>query len=218
MHLRRLFALSLLSCAATVAHAQTTTIDFSTLLPYANYDPLPQTFGDHSNLDVTNTTRGGFGNTGAVCPNISLWGPGYSTLAGAGFACGNGQYGELFFKPGAGKQVTLDQFYVGAYHPDLTMHIKVFDTGWNEMFTFTGVINATQLIAPNVTSSEGLFLQWGSEWNTGLNLVQTTVSDDQNDTPPTTVTPEPASLVLVASGFGVIAMVRRRKRGVAIES
>lgn len=221
MFLKKIAALAVLTCAAGTLGAQTTTMDFSSLTPYNNYDPLPQTFGDHANLDVSNRTRSLFGNSATVCNNVGLWNPGYSALAGAAFACGNGGVGELYFQPGAGKQVTLTSLYVGSYPstngvgPARAMTVLVFDNGWNQIFNFTGSITSNQLISPNVTSSQGLYLQWGTDWDTGVNLVTTTVSDVAGPSgPPVTTAPEPASFVLVASGLGLVAMFRRRRGAV----
>lgn len=221
MRFRTLTALTMLSCAATTLGAQTTTMDFSSLQPYNNYDPLPQTFGDHANLNVSNRTLTGFGNQPlASCSGVGLWNPGYSALSGAAFACGNGGVGELFFQPGAGKNVTLASLYVGSYPstngvgPSRPMTVSVFDTGWNQLFTFSGNITVNQLITPNVTSASGLYLQWGTDWNTGVNLIETTVMDIPGGPvdPPITTAPEPASIVLMASGLGAVALMRRRRK------
>lgn len=214
MLFRRLIGVTLLSCAATAAGAQTTTMDFSTLQPYNNYDPLPQSFGDHANLNVTNRTRTGFGNSSELCSYVDLWGPGYSALTAAAFACGNGNVGELFFQPTAGRTVTLNNLFLGSYPstngigPAQAMTVKVFDTGWNEIFNFAGNVSSSLQIAPGVSSSQGLYLQWGTNWNTGVNLVNTTVA---SVTVPPVVTPEPASIALVAAGLGLIAFVKRRE-------
>lgn len=219
MRFRTLAALTLLTSAATAAGAQTTTLDFSTLQPYSNYAALDQNYGDHANLDVSNRTRLAFGNQAISCNNVDLWGPGYSALNAAVFACFNGGVGELFFKPGVGKQVTLSQLYLGSYSsfngvgPSRSLTVNVYDAAWNPLYSYTGNITSSQLITPNVTSASGLYLQWGTDWNAGLDLIETTVADISGPTnPPTTTAPEPASIVLVAAGLGAVAMMRRRRK------
>lgn len=216
MRFRTLAGFALLGGSTTALGAQTTTMDFSTLQPYSNYAPLPQSYGDHANLDVTSTTRTGFGNQAVSCNYVDLWGTGYSALNAAAFACYNGGVGELYFQPGAGKTVTLSQLYLGSYAsingvgPSRAMQVTIFDAAWNTLFNFSGNITANQVLTPYVSSSSGLYLQWGTDWNTGVDLIETTVGDIPV-VPPTTTAPEPASFVLVASGLGIVALMRRRR-------
>lgn len=216
MFSRKLALLALLSCAASTLGAQTTTMDFSVLQPFNNYDPAPQSFGDHANLDVTNRSRATFGNSASACPYVEMWGVGYSSLTSSAFSCGNGLVGELYFQPGAGKMVTLSSLYLGSYPstngvgPARAMTVMVYDAGWNQLFNFTGSITASQQITPNISSAQGLYLQWGTDWDTGVNLIQTTV-DDVIGTPPTTTAPEPATFVLVGAGLALTTIARRRR-------
>ncbi len=216
MFSRLTLGLAIACVCASTSVAQTTTMDFSSLKPYANYDPAPQTFGDHANLNVTGKTRTAFGNGAQICDYIEMWNDGYSALSGAGFACQNGRVGELYFQPTAGHSVLLNSLFVGSYSsvngvgPVRPMTVKVFDIAWNELFTFAGDITTSLQINPGVSSTQGLYLQWGTDYNTGVNLITTTVS---NQTPPPVVTPEPASFVLVGAGIGFIGMLRRRRQG-----
>lgn len=191
-----------------LASAQTTTVDVRAQAPYNDYAAMSQTLWDHANLDVTNSTRSAFGNTAQPCANALLWNAGYSTLPGAAFACANGYVGELFFQPGVGQQVFLSSLDLGSYFngPIRSYTVNVFDASWAPIYTSTGTVSSTLTLNPNVTSSTGLYLQWGTDWDVGVNNITTTVSGN------VVATPEPASVVLLATGLlGVVGFARRRR-------
>ncbi len=213
MNWRPLAVLSLLAVTAAAARAQTTVMDFSSLQPYANYDAAPQTFGDRLNLNVSNQTRDGFGNTASFCGHIEMWGSGYSSLSAAGFACQSGKIGEFFFEPLNGNSVTLNSLSLGSYFagangvgPQRAMSVRVFDTNWSELYSFDGNVTTTQQLLPAVSSNTGLYLQWGTDWNTGVNLISTTVGNQQVQVP------EPSSLLLISAGLGLLGMSASRRR------
>jgi PEP-CTERM motif len=208
----RVAALIAVALTPAVSSAQVTTIDFSTH-PGPDYTPIAQTFGDHANLNVSNQTRVGFGNAATLCTNVDKWNAGYSSLPAVAFACANGYVGELFFSPTAGNQVFLQSLQLGSYPstngagPTRTANVQVFDTDWTSLYTFTGPVNSTVSISPNVGSTTGLYLQWGTDWDVGVNYITTNVTATE-----VTATPEPASLVLFATGMGALALVRRKRR------
>ncbi len=213
MNWRPLAVLCLLVAVAPSASAQTTVMDFSSLQPYTNYDPAPQSFGDHLNLNVSNQTRTGFGDASTLCGSIEMWGAGYSSLSSAGFACTDGNVGEFFFEPLNGNSVTLNSLSIGSYlastngvGPSRAMSVRVFDSNWSELYSFSGNVTTTQQLLPAVSSSTGLYLQWGTSWNTGVNLISTTVGSNQAPVP------EPSSVLLLSAGLGLIGMSAARRR------
>lgn len=191
-----------------IASAQTTTVDVRAQGPYADYAAMSQTLWDHTNLNVSNRTRIAFGNVATSSANACLWNSGYSTLAGVAFACTNGHVGEVFFQPGAGQQVFLSSLQFGSYPngPARTYNLNVFDASWAPLYSSTGIVSSTLTLNPNVSSNTGLYVQWGTDWNTGVNNITTTVSAD------VVATPEPASIVLLATGMlGIVGFARRRR-------
>ena len=132
-------------------------------------------------------------------------------MAAVTYGCQNGSVGEIFFQPLNGNSVFLQSLDIGSYPssngvgPSRTYNVNVYDTGWNLLYGNAGTVAATVNFAPNVSSASGLYLQWGTDWDTGLNNITTNVTS-------VTATPEPASVLLMATGFIGIAGVARRRR------
>lgn len=204
-------ALSLSPLAS--ASAQTTTMDFTGLGP-ADYASVPASYGSHANLTVTNRVRNAFGN-GPVnpCSGVLFWSTGYSGLVGNAFPCTNGGVGEFQFVPVVGATVTLQSLDLGSYlaangiGPTRSYDVRVYDLSWNPLFAQTGTVGATTPLAINVSSTSGLYLQFGTDWNVGVDNIVTTVT-----TPQSTV-PEPTTFaLLVPAAAGLAVMARRRRR------
>lgn len=216
MRRQRILALALSCLAAGAANAQTTTMDFSTLQPFSNYDDLVQSFGDHANLNVSHQSRVAFGNAAQLCDHVELWGPGYSSLTSAVFACADGNVGEFSFLPGAGKQVTISSLSVGSYPsngivgPPRNFTLNIYNSSFGSLYTYTGVITGTLVLNPNITNSGLTYMQWGTDWNTGLNLITTDVTNIRV-TPPSTTVPEPGTMVLLSAGLAGLFVAKRRK-------
>lgn len=196
----------------SVASAQITTIDFAAH-GGSNGGAIAQSFGDHGNLDVSYRTRSGFGNSQLQqCNQTSFWGAGYSNLSAVTYACSNGLIGELFFQPLNGNTVFLQSLDIGSYSstngigPIRSYDLGVFDTSWNLLYSTSGTVAATVNLTPNVSSASGLYLQWGADWNTGINNITTDVAGT------VVATPEPSSMILLATGFvGIVGFARRRR-------
>lgn len=213
----RTLKLAALACllSPAIAAAQVATMDFSTIV-HNNFDPLSQSFGDRTGLNVSNATRVGFGNTAFNdCGSLQLWLTGYSDLTSAVFPCQNGFVGELSFAPLANKQVTLQSLRLGSWlsntdgiGPARSISLQVYNSSWTSLFSFVGTVTSGVDILPNITSSSTLYLQWGTDWNTGLNLVKTNISDVA---PPTSSVPEPATVALMASGLAALGVVARKR-------
>lgn len=210
----------------SISSAQVSTMDFSSIM-HTNYDALAQSFGDRAGLNVSNAVRTGLGNSafGAcdgpdVSSHLDLWNTGYSDLSAAAFACRDGLIGEISFAPTAGKQVTLQSLRIGSYQstngigPARGINLQVYNSSFVSVFSFVGTITSGVNLFPNITSSSTLYLQWGADWDTGLNLITTNVTDIPTQ-PPTSTVPEPSSVLLMAAGLGAIAFVSRKRKLVA---
>ncbi len=197
--------------------AQVATMDFSSIV-HSNGALLPQTFGDRAGLNVSNTTLYNFGNAAAVpCASVSLFNAGYSDLTSAAYGCAYGTVGELSFTPAAGKQVTLESLRLGSWEstngvgPLRSIDVRIYDASWTSVFNYVGTITSGFDLAPNITSSSTLYVQWGYDWNTGVNLVTTNIADIPG-LPPVSTVPEPSTIALLATGLGALLITAKRRQ------
>ncbi len=223
--MRALCALALLAATATMASA--TVINFAALQPYNSYAFIPNAVGSSGNPVIAND----YGSTAQVTvgyrtfnndaskttfsSRLQLWNTGYSNLPAVVFSEGNGRGAEITLTPTTGFAVTLQSFQLGSYPasngvgPNLTVPLlQVIDTATSAVvWSDNGrVVNTTQSLAPNVSSSSGLILQWGYNWNIGLNNLMF-------DAAPvgTTVVPVPPAIALFVGGLGLMGWVSRRR-------
>lgn len=220
--LSRLRTVSALAAAVALAplapaSAQTTTMDFAGL-GLGDFAAVPAGYGSHANLTVSNRTRTAFGNGPvsfcAAGSAVLFWNTGYSSLSGNVLPCLNGGVGEFQFVPLAGSTVTLQSLDLGSFlasvngvGPTRNYDVRVYDLSWNPLFAQTGTVGATTPLAINVSSTSGLYLQFGTDWNVGVDNIVTTVTTPQSTVPePTTF----ALLVPAAAGLAVVARRRRR--------
>ena len=209
--LSRSLAAFALAVTPSLAFSQTTTMDFSTI-GGNNFDAISQSFGDNANLNVTNRTRSGFGNAAVSCAYASLWNAGYSDLTAAAFSCNDGAVAEFFFQPLNGTTVFLNSLQFGSWDSNGTCcgpvrrwTYWIYDSDWTLLDNGGGALASTFTATSNASSSTGLYVQYGTDWNVGANNITTTVGD-------VTTTPEPASLALFGTGLIGLVGVRRIRR------
>jgi hypothetical protein len=215
----RIFArpLSVLALFASLASAASaaTVVDYSGLQPLANYSDVT-TFG--STTEVAITTRSFANDSGKTTTdnNIELWSTGYSSLLSAVFATGNGRGAEITLTPIAGFSVNLLSFQLGSYQasngigPNRTASLlRVVEVGTgNVLWDQSGlVVNSTQTLLPGVSSTAGLSVQWGYDWNTGLNNLTFNAVPDGG----TTVVPVPPAVALFLGGLGLLCFAGRKR-------
>jgi hypothetical protein len=212
--------LALALAAPAAASAQTQVIDFTSLVGSPDYTDIPQSTGDIAGvLEVSNRTRTTFGNAATTncsggLTNAEFWNTNYSDLVGIAFSCINGQVAEFAFLPAAGYQVTLNSMDFGSYAagangigPSRPFTLALYDGLWASLLTSPLVANSRLTVSPGITSTNGLYLQWGSDWDVGIDNISVTVSPIG-----VSAVPEPASVLLLASGLAAVAGVARRRR------
>ena len=202
---------ALLASAVAAGEVGAQTINFDDIVG-SNYTLIPTTYGSTATLSVTNQARTTLGN-GSVSGGLCLWLSGYGDLLDNAFTCSAGAgVGEFTFTPAAGYQVTLNSFDVGEYVGRVpgTAEVRVFDLALSStLFTGSQALGATGhwTVTPNLTSSSGLVLQWGDNWDYGIDNISVTVAPLA-----TTPVPEPMTIALVGAGLVALAGVARARR------
>lgn len=111
-----------------------------------------------------------------------------------------------------GLSVTLDYLDFGSWPstngvgPSRVYDFRVYDSNWSPLFAATGKVTTTQRINFATTSATGLYLQWGTDWDVGVDNITSTVGR-------TSTVPEPATLAFMVPGvLAATAFARRRKQ------
>lgn len=211
---RPLSALALFVGLASAASAATV-VNYAGLQPLVNFSDVT-TFG--STAEVAITTRSFANNAGKTTTNnnLELWGTGYSNLASAVFATANGTGAEITLTPISGLSVNLLSFQLGSWEsvngvgPSRTASLlRVVEVGTgNVLWDASGlIVNSTKTLLPGVSSAAGLSLQWGYDWNIGLN----NLTFDAVREGGTTVVPVPPAVALFLGGLGLLGFAGRKR-------
>lgn len=214
--LQKLASGALLASLAVSASAATV-VDYSGLQPLPNYTDVT-TFGSTPEVAITSRSFQNDATQTTTNNNVELWGTGYSNLASAVFATANGTGAEITLTPIAGFSVNLLSFQLGSYFaapplfvgPNRTASLlRVIEVGtgtvlWDDSGR---AVNTTQTLAPNVSSTAGLSVQWGYDWNIGLNNLTFDAIRDGG----TTVIPVPPAIALFLGGLGLLGWAGRKR-------
>lgn len=211
-----MLGLTMVLASAGVSDAAVMTFDNVS----GNYTDFDQTLGDIANLDVSNVTRTGFGNSAIAVGNIDHWGADYSELQDIAFSAQNGGVAELSFAPSAGSEVLLSSFDFGNYFqglPTRNVTFRIYDISWNLVWELvvTGHTGSSVHVSPNIVLSDGGHFQWGNDWNVGIDNLAYSVRPDSQVGP--SPVPLPAGLPLLVSGLGALGAIgwRRKQKAAA---
>lgn len=213
---------SAISCFSFVGLSQATVLTFEGM-NLGNYGAILSNYGDRvtsPGASPTGTYLEGNGWTGNVAVShntvtatgeefansISYWST-YGDLNDVAFASSNGYYLRIKFTPDEGYAVNLHSFDIASYLNAVrtAQRLRVMDLSGNILWSSeptTLPSGPTHLsFSPEISSTTGLILEMGNDWNIGID----NVSFSQ------TAVPEPATLALMGVGLSGLLLKRKKK-------
>ncbi len=162
-----------------------------------------------------------------VSNNLLYWFDNYGDLVNVAYADGQGFGAEVILTPDAGFQITLESFDLGGWlDTDRQATTLRLADGLNNAYSgfdyaaaaggsFTvlgagGTIHSA--FTPNLTSTGPIRIQWGPDFNTGIDNVRF------SQAAAVVTVPEPGSVALLATGaflLGGIGIIRRNRKNAA---
>lgn len=180
-----------------------------------NADPIPAGYGGIANMGVSGQVRTGFGNAGAADDShLAYWDNDYSDLVDVVYVSSSLPYvGEFSFATADGYTGTISSFDVGSYgrgdHSGASF--AIYDSGWNLLWSHDAVPvpGAGMTLTPGVSFTGIAYLQWGTDWNIGLDNIAYSVAETSVTPAPV---PLPAGLPLLGAGVLALGGLRLRSR------
>ena len=183
-----------------------TILTFDNLSSGYNYKTIDNHYGD--NVTALSDAYGNYQEGNGFTENISVfysasnggtidaWKNGYGDLTNVAYASQNGLTGEIIFTADAGFEITLNAFdFAGYGSSDFAQTLLVLDSSGNTVWDASGSTidnNTHTSFLPSVTDTS-LTIQWGTDWNIGID----NINFDQSTAP----VPEPATMFLFATGL-----------------
>jgi len=208
-------ALLLLGLPAAELSAQSFTLVFDGITPAGDGAAIDATFGSIGTLSITNRARNSFG-AGTVNGGLCRWNDNYGDLERVAYTCNQSAgVGEFTLTPLAGYQLTIHSFEIGEYQGRIAgdAETRIYGLGHTDppLFSATqALVGGTHwTLAPELTTTTGFNLQWGDNWDYGIDNISLTVAPIAP-----AVVPEPATVALLGGGLLALgAGARLRRRG-----
>lgn len=205
-------------CAGATPGAAQAVLDFDALT-LANYAALPASYGDGFDANIPDVQYRTFTvGTDATLNNfVEFWNADYGDLSKVVYPEENGYAAEIAFVPAAGCGVRLISFDMAGYsHVDRTNStLRILDAAGNVVLDYVatqgggveGDGNGPQhsSFTPNLFVPGTLRIQWGNDWDIGMDNIVF-------ESAPLTV-PEPTTTALLGLGGALAAagaLMRRR--------
>ena len=203
------------SCALALPSQAQVVLNFDDLV-LNNYDPIPAAYGDTlvANIADLQYRTLNAGDFSLYESHLEFWNSDYGDLTKVAYPSANGMVGELTIVPAEGYGVKVVSFNMAGYsHADLTNTVMRFLDGSGNVLqnfaaggavTIQGDANGAQhsTFAPNLTVPGTVRLQWGTDWNVGLDNLRFEAVQ-------LSVIPEPSTWALL--GLGVVGVLGWRR-------
>jgi hypothetical protein len=209
------FRKAFLACALwSAAHGQVT-LDFQSL-SLLDYGIIPSNYGSNLTPNLASIAYRTFtvANNATLTNYLEFWNNGYGDLTKVAFASSNGYAAEVAINAQAGYAVRLISFDMAGWPTtDRTnTHLRLLDAAGATLLNYAaagpvaiqGDANGPQhsTFAPNLVSAGSIRIQWGNDWNVGIDNIQFQVVP----------IPEPPAWILLALGGTAGAWWLRRRR------
>jgi hypothetical protein len=165
--------------------------------------------GDTPNIAVSYRTFDP-DNDVTIANNLDLWNTGYGDLSKVAFQVLNNKAGEIIFTPDPGYSVTLVSFDMAAIPATGRGEdfLRLVDASGNLLLTIGDDIiieggNGHSSFAPDFTFAGTLRLQFGRDWNVGIDNIRISQA--------VSTVPEPSSLALLALAGPILGLALRSR-------
>lgn len=175
------------------------TITYDPLIGNANYSPIPAGYGSTADVAVSYRTLKPSDDS-VLASDLLFWNAGYGDLPSAAFAHSNGLIAEITLTPLGGKTLTLNSFMLAGYpmvdKPSTTVHID--GAADNVLLDYSpvtvkGAGPSHSTFSPNLVFSSPIAIEWGTDWNVGINYINYSLGGRQ-------AVPEPGTIWLLGAG------------------
>ncbi len=187
-------------------------LDFSGL-GLGNGNPIPQTYGDEANLNVSYRSVIEPGSSTTVTPNMLYWNNSYSDLVDVAYGAA-GRTAEVTLEVTTpGFQVELLGFDLGAWPTtNRPSQVQIYNLDYSQLLYSSGDItvlgsDASEFTFTNIVRSDGVRIQFGPDaFNVGIDNIEFDVS----------VVPEPLTILgagtAIAFGTGFKRKLAKAKK------
>ncbi|WP_152052786.1 hypothetical protein [Tautonia marina] len=188
-----------------------TIIDFDDL-SLSNYGAIPDGYQSRAvgtaNIEVGYRTYHATDNS-TIDDHLLFWNTGYGDLSFVAIASENGRGAEILLTPDAGYAVTLSSFDLAGFNQvdRVARFVRIVDGNDNLLLdlgadlTILGAGPSHSTFQPNFTHAGPIKLQWGVNWNIGIDNIRFSQTR-------LTVIPEPSSMTIVLLGGALLVSAR----------
>jgi len=166
-------------------------------------------YGSTAEVTVSYADRQAAGNSALISSQLLFWTTDYNNLINVAYGT---NVAEIRLTPDALHSVTLNSFDLGAW-PNTTRNTQytIYDGLYTTLFSSGAIVvgtgNVASSFAPNITSGNGIIIQFGPDaFNVGIDNINFTA----NLLNPNQI-PEPATLLLLGTALLAAAAARKRQ-------